>query len=253
MLLTIDVGNTGITFGIFDNEDLIHSFSTKTSINPSKEKFRSDIINKLKENSIDPSGMASIVSSVVPEVKDVITLTVNNITGLEPVFVSHRSRTDMPILYDFPEEVGADRIVNAVAAFNIFNTSTIVVDFGTATTFDCISANGEYMGGAIAPGIKISSDALTQKTSKLPEVNIEKPQNIIGRNTVDSMQSGIFYGHVSLVDGMVPRLKQSMDTDPVVVATGGFSEIISSESRTIQHVDKHLTLKGLRLLYKLNG
>ncbi len=254
MLLAIDVGNTSITFGVFDNEVLITSFNIKTSKNSTIEQFHSNLFNKLSEKSLDSNRItASIISSVVPELKDVLADTVKNVTGLDPIEVSHTSRTDMPILYDFPEEVGADRIVNSVAAFNIFKTSTIVVDFGTATTFDCVSADGEYMGGAIAPGIKISSDALSQHTSKLPEVSIKKPENIIGRNTVESMQAGIFYGYVSLVDGMIGRLKNSMDTEPAVVSTGGFSEIITEESEMIQHADKYLTLKGLNILFKLNG
>lgn len=254
MLLVIDVGNTSITFGVFNNDKLISSFNFKTNKKSNTERFSLNLVKKFSENSIDPSLInASIISSVVPELKDVIDKTIKNMTGFEPIEVSHSSKTNMSILYDNPKEVGADRIVNSVAAYSIFKKSIIVVDFGTATTFDCISAEGAYLGGAIAPGIKISSDALTLSASKLPRVDIEKPRNIIGKNTVESMQAGIFYGYVSLVDGLIRYLKKSMQTNPVVISTGGFSKIISDESEFIKHYDEFLALKGLQILYKLNG
>jgi len=254
MLLVIDVGNTSITFGVFNNDNLISSFNFKTNKKSNTERFSLNLVKKFSENSIDPSLInASIISSVVPELKDVIYKTIKNITGFEPIEVSHSSKTNMSILYDNPKEIGADRIVNSVAAYSIFKKSIIVVDFGTATTFDCISAEGAYLGGAIAPGIKISSDALTLSASKLPRVDIEKPRNIIGKNTVESMQAGIFYGYVSLVDGLIRYLKKSMQTNPVVISTGGFSKIISDESELIKHCDESLALKGLQILYKLNG
>jgi len=254
MLFAMDVGNTSITLGVFDNEKLTSSFSIETKKNSDTEYFTLSLVKKLTENNLDPSLINSvIISSVVPELREILAKSVKDIFGVKPLEVSHSSKTNMPILYDFPEEVGADRIVNAVAAFNIFNSSAIVVDFGTATTFDCISAGGEYLGGAIAPGIKISSDALTLSASKLPGVNIEKPDNIIGKNTVESMQAGIFYGYVSLVDGLILRIKESMQTDPAVISTGGFSKIISEESKLIQHSDEFLTLKGLQILFKING
>jgi len=254
MLLVIDVGNTSITFGVFNNDNLISSFNFKTNKKSNTERFSLNLVKKFSENSIDPSLInASIISSVVPELKDVIYKTIKNITGFEPIEVSHSSKTNMSILYDNPKEIGADRIVNSVAAYSIFKKSIIVVDFGTATTFDCISAEGAYLGGAIAPGIKISSDALTLSASKLPRVDIEKPRNIIGKNTVESMQAGIFYGYVSLVDGLIRYLKKSMQTNPVVISTGGFSKIISDESEFIEHYDEFLALKGLQILYKLNG
>ncbi len=254
MLLVIDVGNTSITFGVFNNDNLISSFNFKTNKKSNTEQFSLNLARKFSENSIDPSLInASIISSVVPELKVVIAATIKNITGFEPIEVSHSSKTNMSILYDNPKEVGADRIVNSVAAYSIFKKSIIVVDFGTATTFDCISAEGAYLGGAIAPGIKISSDALTLSASELPRVDIEKPRNIIGKNTAESMQAGIFYGYVSLVDGLIRCLKKSMQTDPVVISTGGYSKIISDESELIKHCDEFLTLKGLQILFKLNG
>jgi len=254
MLLVIDVGNTSTAFGVFDNDNLISTFNFKTNKNSDAEQFSLNLLKVCSENGIDTTLInASIISSVVPELKVIIAKTLEDVTGSEPIEISHTSKTNISILYDNPGEVGADRIVNAVAAYSLFEKSTIVVDFGTATTFDCISEEGEYLGGVIAPGIKISSDALTQNASKLPSINIEKPRNIIGKNTVESMKAGIFYGYVSLVNGLLGYLKKSMKTNPEVISTGGFSKIISDESEMIKHCDEHLTLKGLQILFKLNG
>ena len=254
MLLVMDVGNTSINFGVFDNNTLNSTFNFKTTKDSDEEQFSLYLSKKFTENGIEPSQIYdSIISCVVPELKVVVTQSVNNITGSNPIEISHSSITNMKLHIDNPKELGADRIVNSVAAYNKFKNSTIVVDFGTATTFDCISENCEYLGGVIAPGIKISSEALTNSASMLPNVEIEKPGNIIGKNTVECMQSGIFYGYVSLVDGIISYLKQSMQTDPVVISTGGFSKLISDESKTIKHCDEHLTLKGLQILFKLNG
>ena len=254
MLLAIDVGNTSIANGVFDKDNLVSTFSIDTNKNFSAEEFSYALSKKINETGLGLASInSSIISSVVPELRHTLLNSVNSLFGHEPIEVSHETKTNMPILYDFPQDVGADRIVNAVAAYDKFGKSTIVVDFGTATTFDCISEKGEYLGGVIAPGIKISSDALTENASKLPSVRIEKPGNIIGKNTVESMQAGIFYGYVSMVDGMIRKLRESMKTDSRVISTGGFSNIISVESELIQHTDEFLTLKGLNLIFKLNG
>ena len=254
MLLVMDVGNTSIKFGVFDNNTLNSTFNFKTIKDSDEEQFALNLSKIFTENGIEPSQLNdSIISCVVPELKVVITQTLKNITGSKPMEISHSSITNMNLHIDNPNELGADRIVNSVAAYNKFKTSVIVVDFGTATTFDCISENGGYLGGVIAPGIKISSEALTNSASMLPKVEIKKPGNIIGKNTVECMQSGIFYGYVSLVDGINSYLKQSMQTNPVVISTGGFSKIISDESKTINHIDEDLTLKGLQILFELNG
>ncbi len=254
MLLAIDVGNTSIAIGVFKKDNLVSTFSIATDKSFSAESFSKILLQKLNENSLDPSLISfSIISSVVPELRDSLLGCLKNELGHEPTEVTHATKTGMPILYDSPEEVGADRIVNAVAAYDQSGKSTIVVDFGTATTFDCVSEQGEYMGGVIAPGIKISSEALTLNASKLPTVNIEKPKNIIGKNTIESMQAGIFYGYVSMVDGMIKKISDSMKIDPYVISTGGFSKIISKESELIQHRDETLTLKGLHIIYRLNG
>ena len=254
MLLAIDVGNTSIANGVFDKDNLVATFSFDTNKSFSPESFSRILLNNLNNNGLEPSSIdSSIVSSVVPELDKPLIESVINLFGHEPLMVDHNTKTGMPILYDKPEEVGADRIVNAVAAYGMTGKSTIVIDFGTATTFDCISEKGEYMGGAITPGIKISSEALSNNASRLPAVNIEKPENIIGKNTVESMQSGIFYGYVSMVDGMVEKLSESMDTKPAVISTGGFSQLISAGSEMIEDSDPDLTLKGLKILFDLNG
>jgi type III pantothenate kinase len=171
---------------------------------------------------------------------------------LEPVLVEPGIKTGMPILMDNPREVGADRIVNAVAAYQEVRKACIVVDFGTATTFDCISAEGEYMGGVIVPGIGISLEALFQTASKLPRVEIVTPKSVIGKNTIHCMQSGILFGYVSMVDGLVERIRSEMGEEAYVIATGGIAERLAPESSTIQKVDRHLILQGLQILYEMN-
>jgi type III pantothenate kinase len=193
-----------------------------------------------------------IISSVVPPMLPILEEVAERYFHIEPLVVGPGIKTGMPIFYDNPTEVGADRIVNAVAAYEQYRKELIVVDFGTATTFDYVTVKGEYMGGAIAPGIGISLEALYQRASKLPRVELLKPKGVIGKNTVHSMQAGIFYGYVGLVDAMVRRMREETRSDPVVVATGGWSRLIASESVTIHEVDDLLTLKGLRIIYQRN-
>jgi type III pantothenate kinase len=193
-----------------------------------------------------------IISSVVPPMLPILEEVAERYLHIEPLVVGPGIKTGMPIFYDNPTEVGADRIVNAVAAYEQYRKELIVVDFGTATTFDYVTVKGEYMGGAIAPGIGISLEALYQRASKLPRVELLKPKGVIGKNTVHSMQAGIFYGYVGLVDAMVRRMREETRSDPVVVATGGWSRLIASESVTIHEVDDLLTLKGLRIIYQRN-
>ena len=169
-----------------------------------------------------------------------------------PIFVEPGIKTGMPILYENPSEVGADRIVNAVAGYEKYKKALIIVDFGTATTFDYITPKGEYTGGCIAPGIMISLEALFERASKLPRVELSQPKSLVGKNTVHAMQAGITYGYVSLVDGIVKRMKNEVKTDPYVIATGGLSNLIYKGSETIDEVDEFLTLRGLKILYEKN-
>ena len=202
---------------------------------------------------IDPSGIDGIIiSTVVPPVLPTFITLCRDHFGKTPLVVDPGIKTGMPVLYDNPREVGADRIVNAVAAFKRVKGACIVVDFGTATTFDVISAKGEYIGGAIAPGIVISLEALFKRAAKLPRVEVIEPKQVIGKNTVGSMQSGVFYGYVGLVDGIVRQIQRELGSTPTVIATGGLAELIAPTSETIDDVDQGLTLTGLRLLYERN-
>jgi type III pantothenate kinase len=253
MLLAIDVGNTNIVYGLFEGKTLKHQFRVESSRGRTADEYAVVLRQLLEMHGVDPAKVdAAIIASVVPSLSEPMIDLVRKAFKKEPAVVGPGIRTGMAILYEHPREVGADRIVNAVAAYDRVNGASIVVDFGTATTFDCVSAKGEYMGGVIAPGVQISADALFSRAAKLPRVEIVKPPKVVGKNTVNSMQSGIVYGYVGLVDGIVDRLFDELAYECPVIATGGLARLIAPLSRRIGDVEDDLTLVGLRILYERN-
>jgi type III pantothenate kinase len=253
LLLVIDVGNTNIVLGIYDNDRLVKNWRISTDKSKTADEYGILFHNLLTREKIESSDITDIiVSSVVPTLTGVLEKLCLNFFGFRPKVVGPGIKTGMPIHYDNPREVGADRIVNAVAGYEKYRTALIIVDFGTATTFDYVNSKGEYCGGAIAPGLMISVEALFQKASKLPRVEIVKPPGIIAKNTVNSMQAGIFYGYVGLVDEIVGRMKRESRGNPKVIATGGLAGLVAPESKTIEAVEEYLTLDGLRILYLRN-
>jgi type III pantothenate kinase len=253
LLLVIDVGNSNIVLGVYDNETLVNDWRISTDKSKTADEYGILVHDLFRLAGLELRKVGGIIiSSVVPPLTGVLEKLSQQYFGFKPYVVGPGIKTGMSIHYDNPREVGADRIVNAVAGFEKYHTSLIIVDFGTATTFDYVNRKGEYCGGAIAPGLMISMEALFEKASKLPRVEIVRPTSIMAKNTVNSMQAGIFYGYVGLVDEIVNRMKiESRDT-PGVIATGGLAGLIAPESKTIEHVEEYLTLEGLRILYQRN-
>ncbi len=253
MLLVGDVGNTQTVLGLYEGDALVHDFRIESNQGRTLDECHVLLRSLLDVAEVNRSEIeAAILASVVPAVTETMERAVSLAFGVEPLVVGPGIKTGMPILYENPREVGADRIVNAVAAYSIVGGAVVVVDFGTATTFDVVSTKGEYLGGVIAPGIRISADALFARAAKLPRVEVAKPPRVIGRNTIHSMQSGIVYGYVGLVDGMVERIRAELGVESAVIATGGLARLVEEESRTIGRVEEFLTLDGLRLLYDRN-
>jgi type III pantothenate kinase len=253
MLLALDVGNTNTVIGVFDGKTLLSHWRLSTRREGTRDEYAMLIKGLFDFAALDIKRvMAVVISSVVPPLQGPLEEMARQYFGVEPVVVGPGIKTGMPILYESPRDVGADRIVNAVAAFEAYGGPCIVVDLGTATTFDAISARGEYLGGAICPGIGISAEALFQHAAKLPRVDIAQPKTTIGKNTVGSMQAGLFYGYLGLVEGVVARMRAELGGMVTVVATGGLAQLLLTESTTVDHVDPLLTLTGLRILYERN-
>ncbi|MBI4735236.1 MAG: type III pantothenate kinase [candidate division NC10 bacterium] len=253
MLLALDVGNTNTVIGVFDGKALLTHWRLSTRSEGTRDEYAMLIKGLFDFAGLAFQGVSAvIISSVVPPLQGPLEEMARQYFGVEPMVVGPGIKTGMPILYESPRDVGADRIVNAVAAFEAYGGPCIVVDFGTATTFDAISVRGESLGGAICPGIGISSEALFQHAAKLPRVDITRPKVIIGKNTVGSMQAGLFYGYLSLVEGIVARVRAELGGRAAVVATGGLAELLLTESTAVDHVDPLLTLTGLRILFERN-
>lgn len=253
MLLAIDVGNTNTVLGVFRGEELAAHFRLMTQPVRTSDEYGILIVTLLREAGIDPGQIDGIaISSVVPPLTPVFEALARNRLGQPPLIVEPGVRTGMPILYENPHEVGADRIVNGVAAFARYGGPTIVIDFGTATTFDMITGKGEYLGGVIAPGLGISADALFEHAARLPRVDIKRPARVIGRNTVASMQSGLFFGYAGLVEGIVRRARSELGETSKVVATGGLATTFKEELPFVDAFDLDLTLHGLHLIYEKN-
>ncbi len=265
MLLVLDVGNTNTVLGVFAKatkgegapsphyEHIVANWRVATIATQTVDEYGVLFRNLFAMEKIEVNGIGGIViSSVVPPLDSTLRQVCERYFSTKPLFIEPGVKTGMPVLYDNPAEVGADRIVNSVAAFEKFGGPCVVVDFGTATTFDCVSAKGEYLGGVICPGIGISADALFEKTARLPRVDIRQPARVIGSTTVGSLQSGLYYGYLGLVDGILERLLGEMGKEATVVATGGLAGLIGTGSKYIKHVDDLLTLDGLRLIWERN-
>ncbi len=257
MIFVLDVGNTNIVLGIYKDKELIIEWRLSTDFRKTSDEYMIEVLQLFTYSKLDVDDISGIIiSSVVPNIMYSLEHMVRKLFNKKPLVVGPGIKTGINIKYDNPKEVGADRIVNAVAAHEMYNTSLIIIDFGTATTFCAVAANGDYIGGTISPGIKISSEALFQKAAKLPRVELVKPETVICKNTVASMQAGIVYGYIGQVDYIVQKIKEEMialgEESPLVVATGGLANLIAEDSKTINKVEPFLTLEGLRIIYDKN-
>lgn len=251
MLLAIDAGNTNVTLGVFRGPDLLDHRRLPTDDSRSSEEYAAQVRDLFEHSVINLNEIdAVVIASVVPPLNETLRQMVRDVFEVTPVFVDHTTDSGLQILYESPADLGADRIVDAVAAVAKYGVPCIVVDFGTATTFNAVNAAREYLGGVIAPGIKISAEALFSRTAKLPRVEIKRPKKVIGSSTIDAMQSGLFYGYAGLVDRVLEQMIREMGSNPRIIATGGLAPLIAPACRFIEQIDKTLTLEGLRLVYE---
>jgi type III pantothenate kinase len=253
MLLVFDIGNSNIVAGVYVGEKLIADWRLATDRQKTIDEYGVLIQNLFHyKNLATDQVKAAVISSVVPPLTNLFEEVMTQYFKVTALVVGPGMKTGLSIKYENPREVGADRVVNAVAGIRLYGSPLIIVDFGTATTFCAISESGDWLGGAIAPGLGIASEALFQRTAKLPRVEITKPRTAIGKNTVNSIQSGLYFGYIGLVENLITKLKVEMGCNPTVIATGGFAQLIAAESKLIDKINPDLTLEGLRFLYEIN-
>ena len=255
MILTLDIGNTNIKSALFEGAEMKHYWRLSTNRNRTSDEYGMAMMNLLDHYGVDRRQVEGIMlSSVVPQINFTIEHMCRNYFDIEPMKIEPGIKTGINIKYENPRELGSDRIANAVAACELYGGPCITIDFGTATSFGAISARGEFLGGAICPGLKLAADALTENTAKLPRFELVKPENVIGRNTVANMQAGIVYGYIGQIKYLVNRMKREMGVPDIkVIATGGLAVLVAGESSAIDVMDGLLTLKGLRLIYEKNA
>lgn len=253
MLLVIDIGNTNITLGVFNNDKILHSWRLSTEITRTEDEYGVFLKNLLKETNIEKEIKDAVIASVVVQLTEKIDTALKKYLNINSMIISHKVKTNILLGTDSPKQIGADRIANACAAAELYSTPAIVVDFGTATSFDIVNEQKKFIGGIITAGMKIQADALSSKTSKLPKLNIEESQNVIGKNTVDAMLSGIVRGHAAMIDGLISECEKELQSKATIIATGGYSSVISKYlKRKFDFVNPDLTLIGAKLLFQLN-
>jgi type III pantothenate kinase len=253
MLLAVDIGNTETTLGVFEGEKLRITWHIATDIHRTADEAASLIISLLDNKGLQTSDIREVsFCSVVPPLTAIFEEVVRRYLGISPLVVAAGTKTGVRVCMDNPKEVGADRIVNAAAAHHLYSGPLIIVDLGTTTTFDTVSENGDYMGGAIAPGIVTATEAMFHKTAMLPRVELMRPERVVGTNTIDAIKSGIIFGYVGLVEGMVARIKRDIGVQMKTITTGGYAQLIAAETNVIDEVCPNLTLVGLRLIYRMN-
>lgn len=253
MLAAFDIGNTNVTIGVFDGEQVRATWRLATDLQRMSDEYAVTVLGLLSNAGIATSDIdAAIMASVVPDLIPIFERLLRTYFKIDPVVVGTGTRTGVRVLYENPRDVGADRIVDVVAATHLYGPPPmIIVDFGTATVFDAVSAEGDYLGGALAPGIGIASEALFERAAKLHRVELERPKSAIGKNTVSAIQSGTLFGYVGLIEGMVARFKKELGGSARVIATGGWAELLAKETRVFDVVDQNLTLTGLRILHEM--
>jgi len=253
VLLAIDLGNTNLTFGIFEGDQLRHDWRLATRRDSMPDELGLSMVQLMRQEGFDPKSVdAVVVASVVPPLNSALVQAIERYFDREPLVVGPGVRTGLKIHYRDPKEVGADRIVAAMAAFKKYGGPLIIIDFGTGTTYDVVSTEGEYLGGAIAPGMGISVEALYERAARLQRVELKAPSTVIGRTTAESMQAGIIFGFTAQVEGMVDRIRKELGQKPRVIATGGFAGLIAAQTAVIELVDQRLMLEGLRLIDEMN-